>query len=329
MSLGGNLMATPEIEKKLFADLAVGYGKSTTASNKSIAAAYKAASDALLIAPPVVTPPPVVVPPVVVTPTGAVLAKDVGPRKALPALTQGDWNSTKHGEIIDGLNVSGKIKIHHNNVTIRNFSAAGATQDPGMSGVFLEYGKIDGKNLIENGFEWNNSTIRYVEFTGTVDAIKAMGNVTAEYNWIHDGHFYTGPEAGAGGYSHNDAVQISSGVAIVLRGNRVENWQGNAGFFADSDQGVISNVLIEKNYFNNVGNYSVYVKGSANANAVQYGLPKNVTIRDNVFGKRRDDVPANWGRMAAEIHADGLVWTNNLDETTGKLLVLDSGGKAN
>ena len=202
------------------------------------------------------------------------------------------------------------------------------SQEAGVKGAVIEYSKIDGKNVTENGFQLNEGTLRYVEITGVVDAIKAHGNMLVEKCWIHDSHFWTGAGAGAGNYTHNDAVQVSSGSNIVLNYNRVENWRGNAGFFVDPDQGAISSVKIIGNYFNNVGNYSVYVKGSANASAQQYGLPSYVVIKDNVFGQRRDDVPANWGRMAAEIHASNLTWENNLDETTGKLLNLDPSGKA-
>lgn len=329
LTIGSNLMSTPEIEKKLFTDLAAAYNKSTTAVNKAIAKSYSDASAAIVIPPTVVVPP--VVPPVVTPPTNTAWPKDVtanptGSKKPMTSVV-GDLITQRDGEPIDAKNVTGKIIVKHNNVKITNFVTTGVWKDPGKTGLVMEDGKIDGQNIVEDAVRWSDYTARRVEITRTIDGFKGHGNVLIEDCWIHDLAFFTGAGSGAGGFSHNDGLQVSSGSNVVIRRTRIENTRGNSAVFVDADQGTISGVTIADNYFNNSGNYMVYVKQSASA--PQFGLPSNITITGNVFGKRPDYLDPTWGLMAAEVHANNLVWTNNIQESSGKQLVLDSWGKAN
>jgi len=190
-----------------------------------------------------------------------------------------------------------------------------------------EDGIVDGEKQGVDGVGFNAYTARRVEITRTIDGFKAHGDVTIEDCWIHDLDFRTGPGTGAGDFSHNDCTQVSSGSNITLRRNRCENTRGNSAHFVDADQGKISTVTIDSNYYNNTGNYMVYVKQSESA--PQYGLPDKVTITNNLFGKRPDYLPADWGLMAAEVHATNLIWQNNIQQSSGKQLVLDQWGKAN
>lgn len=326
ISIGGNLMATPEIEKKLFTDLSAAYGKSTTAMNKALAKAYSDAAAAIVISPPVVTPPVITPPPVNTTWPKDISANPTGAKKPMASVV-GDLVSTKDGEIIDAKNVTGKIIVKHNNVKITNFLTTGVWKDPDKTGLVMEDGKIDGQNVVEDAVRWSDYTARRVEITRTIDGFKGHGNVLIEDCWVHDLFFSTGAGTGAGGFSHNDGLQVSAGNNVIIRRTRIENTRGNSAVFVDADQKPISGVTIADNYFNNSGNYMVYVKQSASA--PEHGLPANITITGNIFGKRPDYLDPTWGLMAAEVHANGLVWSNNIQESTGKQLILDSWGKAN
>lgn len=325
-SIGGNHME-PANEKQLFKDLGSAYNLSTTKMNKAISKAYTDASDRIDLE--VVTPPPVVSPPPVITPppiSGAwpkdLTANPTGPKKTLPAHV-GTFTTTQDGQVIDGLQ-AGVVNVNHNNVTIRNFKAEAIKKQPGKSGLITEDGIVDGQNRQENGIEWSSYTCRRVEITRTTDAFKAHGDVVIDSCWVHDLNFQTGSGTGAGGFSHNDGVQVSSGNNVVVKNSRFENTRGNAGVFVDPDQGTISNVTIENNFLTNVGNYMIYVKESASNPST--GLPSNVTIKGNIFGKRPDYLPADWGLMAAEIRANNLVWKDNVT-SDGKMVVLNSWGK--
>lgn len=327
LTIGSNTMATPEIEKKLFTELAAGYGKSTTASNKAIAAAYKAAADAIVIPPAVVTPP-VVTPPIVTPPTNSAWPKDVaanptGSKKPMASVV-GDLVTQKDGDLIDAKNVTGKIIVKHNNVKITNFVTTGVWKDPGKTGLIMEDGKIDGQNVVENSVQWSEYTLRRVEVTRTIDGCKGHGNVVIEDSWLHDNTFATGAGTGAGGYTHGDGLQVSSGNNVVFQRNRVENWRGNSGVFVDPDQGTIANVTIAGNFFSNVGNYPIFIKESASNPST--GLPSNVKVTDNVIGARRTDTPADWGPMLCECRASGLIFTGN-KTADGKEIKLGTDGK--
>jgi hypothetical protein len=327
---GRNDMATPEIEKKLYNDLANAYGLSMTSMNKALKAAYKAAADAIVIPPPVTTTPPTTTPPVVTPPVVGVWPKDLtanptGPKKVLPGLVS-NVTTTNDGQIIDGVNAD-TITVNHKNVTIRNFKTKSilATRTGfDASGLVLEDGIVDGQNQAENAVAYNGYVCRRTEITRTTDAFKAHGNVEIDSCWIHDLNFQTGAGTGAGGFSHNDGVQVSSGNNVSVKNTRIENTRGNAGLFVDPDQGTISNVILQNNFLNNVGNYMIYVKESASNPST--GLPTNVTVIGNTFGKRPDYLDPTWGLMICEIRANNLVFQNN-KTVDGKAVSLDGYGK--
>lgn len=319
--IGGNLVATPEQEKAHHLDLAAAYRKSTSTVNKALADAHQKAADRIVLTPPV--QPPVVTPPVVGSWPKDSTANPTGPKKLMTAVA-GDLITNTDGQIIDAKNISGKIIVKHNNVKITNFVTTGVWKDSGKTGLIMEDGKIDGQNVVEDAVRWGDYTARRVEVTRTTDAFKAQGNVLIEDCWIHDLNFQTGAGTGAGNFSHNDGAQTSVGNNTVVRRTRLENMRGNAGLYTQPDQGTISNVTYDSNYLTNVGNYMIYVKESVTK--PENGLPNNVIITNNIFGKHPDYLDPTWGEMKAEVRATNLVWKDNKNEA-GKLVELDAWGK--
>lgn len=306
-----------------YKEMQTAYNLSTTKMNKAIAAAYGKLADAATPIPV----PPIPEPPIPPTPTTGwpkdKNANPTGPKKPL-TINNGDWNSTSDGQTLDASDITGYIRIHHNNVTVSNFRTKGVIQDPGKKGAKLSDGQIlsDGST---DGYQWNEAAFSRTEFTNTFDGAKAHGNISFDQCWFHDNLFRTGAGTGAGDYTHNDAIQVSSGNNITFTKCRVENWHGNAGVFVDPDQGTISNVTISGNYFTNVGNYPIYIKESASNPGT--GLPTTVIVKDNIIGARRSDTPANWGPMLCEIRANQLTFANNVEEASGKTIKLDGAGK--
>lgn len=322
-AIGGHNVASPEIDKKLYAELAKGYlVPPVTASDRAIAKAYQDASEAIVIPPPITVPPVVTPPPINTAWPKELSANPTGPKKPLPGRVA-NLTITEDNKIVDGYNAD-VVYVKANNVTLRNGLTRSVKKDPGKTGLVIEDSKIDGENMTENAVEWNEYVCRRTEVTRTTDAFKGHGNVLIEDCWIHDLNFQTGAGTGAGGFSHNDGLQVSSGNNIKIINTRIENTRGNAGVFVDPDQGTISNVTIENNFYTNVGNYMIYVKESASNPST--GLPSNVIIKGNIFGKRPAYLDPNWGEMKAEVRASNLVWQNNKD-TNGKLVELDSYGK--
>ena len=172
----------------------------------------------------------------------------------------------------------------------------------------MEYGDIHGEqNDSADGVVWSDYTARYLNVYNIFDAFKAHGNVLIENCWVHDLKFKTGPAAGAGGYTHNDGVQVSSGNNVTVRNSIFERNLGNSAIFIDADQGPISNVTIEGNRLGG-GGFTLYSIQSRSA--PQFGRPTNVMIRNNVFTEEHH-------YDYATIAATGTTWTNNRNLSGG------------
>lgn len=193
---------------------------------------------------------------------------------------KGDLTITKEGTKISNIDVAGVIYVNANNITISNFTAERVTQEPGKQGMLLEDGTIDGENKKDDGIQWNNFDLRRMDISRTFDGIKAQGNVSIQDSYIHDMYAFRSADAGAGGYSHNDCIQISTGADILIERNWMVNCGNNSAVFIDPDQGKISNVIVQHNYLDG-GGYTLYAIASRSA---ENGLPTNITITNNVFG---------------------------------------------
>lgn len=310
----------PENEKQYLLDTAAAYRLSTTKTSKALAKAAEDAASRIVI--PTTTQPPVVTPPSGPTFPLNLINNPTGPKKPLPPQTL-SVTTTSDNQVIDAINTK-IVYVKHNDVTIRNSQMTSVQKDRGKIGLTIEDSKIDGENIQENAVQWSDYICRRTEITRTTDAFKAHGYVKIEQCWVHDLNFQTGTTTGAGGYSHNDGVQVSSGTSITVTGSRFENMKGNGGVFIDPDQGPISNVLIENNFFTNVGNYPIYIKESASNPST--GLPNNVTVKNNTIGQRRTDTDPTWGPMLCEIRANNLAFSGN-KTLDGQTIKLDSSGK--
>lgn len=146
--------------------------------------------------------------------------------------------------------------------------------------MVLENGTIEGKQKNNDGIQWSDFTLRKMDISGTFDGVKAQGNVIIEDSYIHDLHAFRSNEAGAGGYSHNDCVQISSGKNVLIERNWMVSCGFNSAIFIDPDQGAIDSVTVQHNYLDS-GGITLYAIASRSA---EHGLPTNVNIINNVFG---------------------------------------------
>lgn len=221
---------------------------------------------------------------------------------------KGNLVINKNGTKISDIDVSGKILVNANNVSISNFTAEGVTQKPLKYGMVLEDGTIDGKQKKDDGIQWNNFEARRMDISGSFDGIKAQGNVVIEDSYIHDLYAFRGPDAGAGNYSHNDCVQISIGSNILIQRNWFTNCGFNAAVFIDPDQGKIDNVTVQYNYLDG-GGITFYAIASRSA---EFGVPTNVNVSNNVFGETHEFDYATVG--------DGIEFLDNVN-TRGETVV--------
>lgn len=312
-------MSNDDVIKQWATDLAAAYALSSQAKrDAAVAPAYKKMAANWIVPTPTPTPTP--------TPGNhssfpfTMVNNPTGTQKTNPTVTNGDLVISKDGQVVDNVSVTGTIHVTANNVTVTNFFCGMLLQDPGKKGLTAMHGTIHGTGS-NDGYDWNEAKIWYVEVTNTFDGFKGHGDCDFQWNWFHDDDFQTFSD---GTYTHNDAVQVSSGNNVTISNNRVENWKGNSGFFIDPDQGTESGITISNNYITNTGNYPIYVQQSTSTTA--FGLPDQVTITGNVIGIRRTDEDPTWGPMLSEVHATHLVWSNNTFGPTGQQILLDNNG---
>ncbi|MCU1458701.1 MAG: Esterase [Actinomycetia bacterium] len=241
----------------------------------------------------------------------------VGPTNTAALHSVGPLTINTPGAVVTNVDVHGQLTIAANNVTVRNFRATNVTQGSNVTGMVLEDGEIHGNNDPNNltdGVTWANYTARRLDIHNQLDGLKAMGNVLIENCWVHDLNFHTGsPSYGAGDYTHNDAVQISSGSNVTIRNNRFEHNDGNSSIFIDADQGPINNVMVTGNY---LGGGSITLFSIISRSAPQFGVPTGVFVTNNIFTEEhRYDYALVGGTVwwAANVNLNGQIVTPKRD----------------
>jgi len=221
---------------------------------------------------------------------------------------KGNLTIKKNNETIENIDVEGIIYVNADNVKLLNFTAQQVTQKPGKTGMVIEDATIDGKNKNGDGIQWSDFIVRRTEITGSFDGIKAQGNAIIEDSYIHDLYAFRGKDAGEGGYTHNDCIQISVGKNILIQRNWFDNCGLNSAIFIDPDQGPIDNVTVTHNYLNG-GGITLYAIASRSA---QNGVPTNVNIENNVFGDTHE--------FDFATTAKGINFKNNI-RTNGEMII--------
>lgn len=131
----------------------------------------------------------------------------VGAGLALSDLTaSGSITTTADGQVIDRVNVTGRITVKHRNVTIRRSRVASSgyqIDNTAATGLIVEDTELIGTSTAAPAAlaSGKNYTLRRVNVWGSIDGVKATGNVRIEHTWIHDQRRTS--------TSHNDAIQNS------------------------------------------------------------------------------------------------------------------------
>lgn len=165
-------------------------------------------------------------------------------------LTQqlGNMTLSTPGQVIQDLDIHGKVSITAANVTIRRCIIRGtnggdtcvAATNAAVSGAVIEDCLIvpEFPSRLQNGISGHDFTVRRCEFRDCVDYIGLWNtaavspyqlNVTVEANYMHDMTYFS-PDAGhADNQTHNDGIQIQGGLGAVIRGNSIEAYYGPNG----------------------------------------------------------------------------------------------------
>ncbi len=210
---------------------------------------------------------------------------------------------TEDGTVIDRLDVSGRIAIRANNVTIKRSRISGGVPYQvrvydGFTGTVVEDSELIGtSNGCSAGISMSDYTARRVDVHGCKDGLKVGSNVTIVDSWIHDQRKFEG--------THNDGIQCVGGRNIVIRGNRIEGpfRQSTSATLFQTNIGPVDNVLVENNYLSG-GGFTVYLTDKGNGN----GAPTNAVVKNNTF--ERNSYQYGPFRTDGNPQISGNVWDN-------------------
>ncbi|MCE7006464.1 hypothetical protein LWC34_27080 [Kibdelosporangium philippinense] len=219
-----------------------------------------------------------------------------------------EFQINEPGAVIDGKDIRGCVSIKANNVKIKRSRVRCDSYFPirvydGFKGAVIEDTEIDGLNsgTTNAAVGFDHYTLRRVNIHSLGEGPHMGTNVLIENSYVHD--------LASCDICHNDAIQSSGALNVVLRRNTFINdaTGKNAVVRIATEQGDSKNFLIEDNLLAG-GNFAVQVRSQGN------GFPVNVRVINNRI------VPT-W-RFAPFDHTDGEIETkgNYRDDTLAPLI---------
>ncbi|EGD40559.1 right-handed parallel beta-helix repeat-containing protein [Nocardioides sp. WG-D5] len=248
----------------------------------------------------------------------------VPPKKKLRT-HRGDLIIRTPGQVVDGLEVHGRIQVEAPNVTIRNTLVIVPTgsETAGISnnndrgaGMLVSNVEVRAENAAPgvNGVVGHDFTLQNSEVHHVTDQVHITGsNVTVRDNWFHDNYHFESDPYQDGGASHDDSIQIIGGSNITIADNRFTGAY-NAGVQITQSIGDVSDVTIRDNLLGGGG-------CTVNVAEKSRGPIRGVEIRDNRFlSDQRIDGCAIIHPSSTKISHSGNVW-----DDTGRPVTLTRG----
>lgn len=217
---------------------------------------------------------------------------------------QGDFTATSNGQIIENLEIFGRVNMRTFRGTIRNciiwgnaYTTNGTEtccifgSSDNLNGTIVEDCLIQGRgNVWCSGIRGGNFTVRRCEMRNLPDYVlftSQLGNCTLEASWLHGGYFEEWPMSKAavsqggdgshpyagGYYTHVDGVQFHRGKNYDVNGNMIgghrDPWDHHL------------NKAAELNAADDLYNASLLLKQEVNNGEANF--IDNVKIRNNIF----------------------------------------------
>lgn len=136
----------------------------------------------------------------------------------------GDFHTKTDGQVIDRLEITGELYIHHDDVKVKCTRVWEMTTNEGDN-LKMWLSTLGDPEGVDNGSALKKSdyTLRRVEIMGTYDGLKAEGDVDVRDSYIHD-LYRTKDDSQDNGWTHNDGVQIDRGSDMVFKHNTFDMW---------------------------------------------------------------------------------------------------------
>lgn len=172
------------------------------------------------------------------------------------------YDSSYNGQTISNREFRGFVTVTGSNITFVNCLFRGGTAS-GNSRLLYATGGATNITVMDSDFEPMNpaptidgsralnTTFLRVDIRGTTDGIKTGNNVTIRDSYIHDMLWWASDPNQGGGQTHNDGIQILSGVGVDIIHNTIRpagEHGSNAAVQITQDQGAVDDILIEKNH---------------------------------------------------------------------------------
>ncbi len=240
-------------------------------------------------------------------------------------------SSEEVGEVIEGVEVDGRVRIVHDNVVLRNVRINHIATVPGQYALLIE---ADPDGTCPTGVIVQN--IEVVGDPAILDdqakAVYAPCPFTLEDSRIYGvgsavrltsgsvirGNYILADLSNEGSDSHRSAIGINGGSHNVIEGNTVTcDGPGCSGAFVMyGSNSRITDTLVTRNLFNTTGSYCTYA-GSLDSKPFPTAL--DVRYIENVFGQEFFDTCGRYGPVAGlnSGGGPGFIWEGNTWEDTG------------
>lgn len=266
-------------------------------------------------------------------PNGFPTMDSTGPLVARSDLARTDSvTSEEDGEVIENLEVDGRVRITHDNVVLRNVRINHIAAQPGQyallieadndgtcpTGVLVQNIEVVGDPLVLD--DQAKTVYAPCPFTMEDSRIYGVGSaVRLTSGSVIRGNYILADFSNEGSDSHRSAIGINGGSNNVIEGNTVTcDGPGCSGAFVMyGSNSRITNTLVTGNLFNTTGSYCTYA-GSLESKA--YPIALDVRYIDNVFGQTFFDTCGRYGPVAGlnSGGGPGFVWQGNTWEDTGE-----------
>jgi hypothetical protein len=226
----------------------------------------------------------------------------VPPGTALVPST-GVFTIRKAGSIVSGLDVTGRVQVDANNVTIKDSLITanqyyGVSTGAGYDGTVITdvtiIGSTEGGGRCDVGIYGGVYHATRVNVSNCSDGFHLTGSGSVVDSYFHDPYFT--------GSSHNDGVQVFDGSGLVIRHNTIDMGgpKGNSCIFLQPTNGPITGATIDSNLLDG-GGYTLYIEQST-----------GVVLSSNRIGRAY-----NFAWFSRAHSTEGPVLNNNVWDDTG------------
>ncbi|MEV7966785.1 hypothetical protein AB0O34_12495 [Sphaerisporangium sp. NPDC088356] len=244
-------------------------------------------------------------------------AKTTGPQPSTDLRVVGETTVRKAGELVENVEIHGKLNIEANDVVVRNVRVIGEgdwaiIQRQGASGAVLSNLEIKGNGTTKVDTAVLNQggqiTIRRADIHTVSNGITTDHGVI-ENSYLHDFKEFPG--------DHIDGVQIGgspmAGLSLTVRHNAILNQVAEtSAIIIGQDFSRTHDVLIQNNLLGG-GGYTVY------GGEGKFGVPTDIKIMDNVFSRRFYPKGGMYGPVAYFTDkGKGNTFSGNVWEDDGK-----------